>query len=151
MAWMHRRRLLERLDTERIREAIEEAEKKTSGEIVVSVARFFWGRLRPAAERAFRRLGMMQTRERNGILFFIVPSRRRFFVLGDKGIHEKVGQEFWDGIAAAMSGDFRKGNFAEGLLRGIETAARGLAAHFPYDARTDRNELPDKVDIEEPS
>jgi uncharacterized membrane protein len=151
MAFMHRRRLLQRLDIDRVRKAIEEAEKQTSGEIRVSIARFFWGRVRPAAERAFKRLEMKRTRQRNGILFFIVPARRRFVVLGDRGIHEKVGQEFWDGIAAAMSADFQKGDFTEGLLRGIETAAQGLAVYFPYDASVDVNELPDDVDLAKPN
>jgi uncharacterized membrane protein len=147
---MHRRRLLRRVEIERVKKAIKEAEKQTSGEIVVSVARFFWGRVRPAAERAFKRLNMKQTRQRNGVLFFIVPARRRFVVLGDEGIHAKVGQEFWDGIAAAMSEDFKKGDFTDGLVRGIETAVGGLAAHFPFDASTDVNELPDEIDVAKP-
>jgi uncharacterized membrane protein len=147
MILMHRRKLLNRLDVGRVRKAIEEAERETSGEIRVSVSRFFWGRVRAAAERAFRRLGMTKTRERNGILFFIVPSRRRFVVLGDEGIHAKVGQEFWDAIAAAMSADFKKADFTDGLIRGIKKAADGLASHFPYDAAADVNELPDEIDF----
>jgi uncharacterized membrane protein len=149
MAIMHRRRLLRRLDVERVRRAIVEAEKRTSGEIRVSVARFFWGRMRPVAERAFRRLEMASTGQRNAILFFIVPSRKRFAVLGDEGIHAKVGQEFWDEIAAVMAEDFRKGKFTDGLVRGIETAAEALAIHFPHDAATDVNELPDDIDTGE--
>ena len=147
MSIMHRRRLFKLVDKERVKKAIVEAEKETSGEICVSVARLFWGRVRPAAERAFRRLGMANTRLRNGILFFIVPARKRFVVLGDKGIHEKVGQDFWDGIAASMSGHFRKGEFEEGLIAGIRAAAAGLAVHFPYEPTTDVNELPDDVDM----
>ena len=147
MGIMHRRKLLQQLDVERVRKAIADAERETSGEIRVSVSRFFWGRVRPAAERAFRRLGMTRTKDRNGILFFIVPSRRRFVVLGDEGIHAKVGQEFWDGIAAAMSEDFKKGDFTDGLVRGIKKAADGLAAHFPYDAATDVDEIPDNIDF----
>jgi uncharacterized membrane protein len=150
MAFMHRHKLLQRLDIDRVRKAIEEAEKQTSGEIRVSIARFFWGRVRPAAERAFNRLGMTRTRQRNGILFFVVPARRRFVVLGDKGVHAKVVQKFWDSIAAAMSEDFKKGNFTDGLVRGIEIAGRGLAAYFPYDPSTDMNELPDEVDDTKP-
>jgi len=146
MPIMHRRRLLKHLDKEQIRKAIVEAEKRTSGEISVSIARFFWGPVRPKAELAFRRLGMANTRLRNGILFFIVPARKRFVVLGDEGIHAKVGQEFWDGIAAAMSGHFRKGEFMNGILAGIQTAADGLAIHFPYEPASDRNELPDDID-----
>lgn len=147
MAIMYRRELLKRIDKEEIRKAIIDAEKRTSGEICVSLAHFFWGRIRPEAERAFRRLAMANTRERNGILFFVVPARKRFVVLGDEGIHAKVGQEFWDGIAAGMTGYFRKGEFQDGLLAGIRTAADGLAAHFPYEPVTDVNELPDDVDL----
>ena len=146
MSIMHRRRLLELLDERRIRKAIAEAEKRTSGEIRVSVARFFWGRVHPVAERAFRRLGMAKTRQRNGILFFVVPARKRFAVLGDQGIHAKVGQEFWDGIAAGMAEDFRKGEFTAGLVAGIQAAAEALAVHFPYEPATDVNELPDDID-----
>jgi len=146
MRIMNRRRLFKLIDKERIRKAIVEAEKQTSGEICVSVARFFWGRVRPRAERAFRRLGLANTRLRNGILFFIVPSRKSFVVLGDEGIHTKVGQDFWDGIAASMAEHFRKGEFEKGLLAGIQTAADGLALHFPYEPATDVNELSDDVD-----
>jgi len=146
MAIMHRRKLFQRLDGERIRETILEAEKRTSGEVRVSVAPFFWGRVRPVAERAFRRLGMENTRLRNGILFFIVPARKRFVVLGDEGIHAKVGQDFWEGIAAVLAEHFRKGEFTEGLIAGIRAAADSLAVHFPYESVTDVNELPDDID-----
>jgi uncharacterized membrane protein len=146
MAIMHRRRLFELLDGELVRKAIAEAEKRTSGEIRVSVARFFWGRVHPVAERAFRRLGMANTRQRNGILFFIVPARKRFVVLGDEGIHAQVGQDFWDGIAAGLAEHFRKGEFTEGLEAGIRAAADSLAVHFPYEPATDVNELPDDID-----
>jgi uncharacterized membrane protein len=147
MALMHRRKLVKKIDPEKIKLAIEEAEKMTSGEIRVSISRFFWGRVRPAAERAFIRLGMTKTKDRNGILFFVVPSRRRFVVLGDAGIHEKVGQDFWDDLVETMSAEFRKGHFQEGLIQGIEEAGRRLAAHFSYDAATDKNELPDDVEV----
>jgi uncharacterized membrane protein len=147
MSFMHRRKLIKSIDKERIENAIREAEKQTSGEIRVSIALFFWGRIRPTAEKAFSRLGMTNTRDRNGILFFIVPSRRRFVVLGDEGIHSKVGQEFWERIAAAMSEHFRKGEFTEGLVKGILEAGERLATHFPYSPVEDINELSDKIDL----
>ena len=144
---MHRRKLVKRIDSDKITAAIRAAEKRTSGEIRVSVSRFFWGRIRSVAEKTFVRLGMTQTKRRNGILFFIVPSRRRFVVLGDEGIHAKVGQDFWENLAAAMSEDFRKSRFQEGLVKGIARAGEQLAAHFPYDPLTDKNELPDDIDF----
>ena len=142
-----RRRLLKTIDVVAVRGAIEAAERRTGGEIRVSLSLFFWGGVRKAAERAFVRLGMTATKDRNGVLFFIVPSRRRFVVLGDAGIHAKVGQEFWEKVAVSMADDFRKGDFTRGLVRGIEEAGAQLAAHFPYDPANDRNELPDDVDL----
>jgi len=150
MLLMHRRRFRRLIDEEAIRHAIEAAERQTSGEIRVSVATFFWGSVRRAAERAFVRMGMTATADRNGVLFFVVPSRRRFVVLGDEGIHAKVGQEFWDKVAAAMSAKFRKKDFTGGLVDGIEEARRRLAEHFPYQGERDVNELPDEVDFGEP-
>jgi uncharacterized membrane protein len=147
MAFMHRRKLVKRIDSDKITAAIQTSEKRTSGEIRVSVSRFFWGRVRSVAEKTFVRLGMTNTKLRNGILFFIVPSRRRFVVLGDEGIHAKVGQDFWENLAAVMSEDFRKGRFQEGLVKGIAKAGEQLAVHFPYDPLTDKNELPDDIEF----
>lgn len=141
-----RRKLLKMIDCDRLLGALKEAERRTSGEIRVSIAPFFWGSVRKVAEKAFVRLKMTETRDRNGILFFIVPSRRAFVVLGDEGIHARVGQDFWESLAAALSGSFRKGDFTEGLVRAIETAGEKLAVHFPYDPATDRNELSDAID-----
>jgi len=135
-----------RIDEARVKKAIAEAERRTSGEIRVSVSRFFWGPVRPVAERAFHRLKMDATKDRNGILFFIVPSRRRFVVLGDEGIHVHAGQDFWTETAAALSRRFREGAFTEGLIDGIQAAGECLASHFPYDRSTDVNELSDEID-----
>jgi uncharacterized membrane protein len=141
-----RNRLIQTLDAERIERAIAEAERMTSGEIRVSVAPLFWGSIERAARRAFERLKMHETRERNGVLFFIVPARRKFYVLGDAGIHAKVGEDFWHAVAAVMAMHFQRGNFTEGLLRGIATLAERLAEHFPHRGADDRDELSNKVD-----
>ena len=142
-----RRKLLKTIDVDKVKAAVAAAERATSGEVRVSVSRFFWGGVRRAAERAFDRLGVSRTRDRNGVLFFIVPARKKFVVLGDAGIHAKVGQEFWDSLAGLMSARFKKGEFTEGLVEAIEEAGRRLAAHFPYDAAVDVNELADDVDF----
>ena len=146
MSFMSQHKLLEIIDDDRVKAAIAAAEKQTSGEIRVSISRFFWGSVRHAAEKAFNRMGMRATRDRNGILFFVVPSRRSFVVLGDEGIHQKVGQDFWEKLVAAMSGDFKEGKFNEGLIRGIEECGRLLGVHFPYQGERDVNELPDDID-----
>ena len=146
---MTREQLLHSIDANRLRQAIEQAERQTSGEIVVSVSRLFWGSVDKAAQRAFERLGIARTKQRNGVLFFIMPSRRRFVVLGDEGIHEKAGQELWDHVAARVSEHFRAGDFTEGLVQGIAEVGVQLASHFPYDPATDANELADDIDFGE--
>ncbi len=146
---MARRALFSRpsraVDVERVARAIRDAEARTSGEIRVSVAPPFWGNVERAAERAFERLGMSRTRERNAVLVFIVPSRRAFVVLGDAGIHGRVGQEFWRHVIGLMEPHFRRGEPTDGVVAGIAAIGSELARHFP---RTDAdvNELPDTVD-----
>jgi uncharacterized membrane protein len=143
--------LLERLprllDVDRVKSAIADVEKRTSGEVRVSLSPFFWGSVRRAAERAFARLGMDRTRHRNGVLFFIVPSRNAFVVLGDAGIHERVGDELWNRLVHELSPYFRKGDLTAGVLHGIELIGAELAAHFPPDPPGNPNELPDEVDV----
>jgi len=146
MKFLSQHKLLQVIDDDRIKAAIIAAEKQTSGEIRVSVARFFWGNVRRAAEKAFTRIGMRATRDRNGILFFIVPSRHAFAIIGDEGIHQKVGQDFWNELVVSIAKDFMAGKFNEGLLLGIAECGRLLAVHFPYQGDRDVNELPDDID-----
>jgi len=141
-----RKQLMEKIDDERIQQAIREAERRTSGEVRVAVAHFFWGSVEKAADRCFERLGMTKTADRNGILFFVVPSRRRFVVRGDAGIHEKVGAPFWTSVAEAVAKHFKAGDYTSGLVEGITTVGQQLAVHFPHQGEKDANELPDAVD-----
>lgn len=129
-----------RIDKHRIERAIRVAERRTSGQICVSLSPPFWGDVRRAAESVFQRLGLNSTEDRNAVLFFVVPSRHRFVVLGDCGIHGKVGQEFWYRIASILAERFRQGDFTGGIEAGIEAVSEGLARHFPYLDR-DTNDL----------
>lgn len=138
-------RLSRYVDDKRIVDAIEKAERGTSGEIRVSLAPHFWGGVRKAGERAFDRLGMTKTPDRNGVLIFVVPSRREFAILGDRAIHEKAGQQFWDRVGAAMSARIRSGDLTDGIVHGIEEAGHELAAHFPPRGGTGPG-LPDLID-----
>lgn len=151
MLGMRRKTLMRQIDNELVKQAILEAERQTSGEIRVAVSPLFWGSVHRAAEKAFSQLGMTSTKERNAILFFVVPARRRFTVLGDVGIHEKVGQEFWEQIVDAVAEKFRTGDFTGGLIHGIQEAGRQLSRHFPCEREGRDNQLSDDVDFGGPS
>ena len=148
MVGMSRRSLKKCVDQARVVAAIREAERVTSGEIRVSVAHLFWGDVEKTAKRAFQRLGMERTAESNGVLIFLVPSRKRFAILGDTGIHEKVGQAFWNDVSACLTSQFRRGAFTEGLVEGIRMVGDRLAAHFPATGESGQDELPDDVDFQ---
>jgi uncharacterized membrane protein len=135
------------LDRERIAAAIAEAEAKSTGEIVVSLAPFFIGSIERAAERAWKRLGMARTRDRNGVLLFIVPGRRKLFVRGDQGIHEKVGPEFWAEVARAVSARLAEKGRTDALVHGVSLVGEALQKYFPrreWDEKA--NQLPDLID-----
>jgi uncharacterized membrane protein len=138
------RKFLSKLDSDRIVAAIADAEKQSSGEIRVHVTQRKPDNLEERARRRFELLGMTKTAERNGVLFYVAPNLRRFQILGDSGIHEKCGDDFWKETASGMEEHFRRGDFTEGLLHGIAKAGAILAEHFP-SAAGDTNELPDEV------
>jgi uncharacterized membrane protein len=135
------------LDNDRIVKAIADAESRSSGEVRVHVTHRKPEDLEARARRRFELLGMTKTAERNGVLFYIAPGLRRFQILGDAGIHEKCGADFWKTVAAEMEESFRREAFTEGILRGVQKVGEVLAAHFPRSPQ-DRNELPDTIDEE---
>jgi uncharacterized membrane protein len=136
---------LPRIDSERVIAAIAAAEGRTSGEIRVVLSRKKAGNAIVAAQRHFERLGMTKTAARNGVLIFLAPRSRTFAVIGDTAVHEKCGDAFWRLLAAAMELHFKRGEFTEGLVHGIERAGALLAEHFPRQP-DDRNELPNEIE-----
>ena len=129
-------------DSARIERAIAAAEKKTSGEIRVVVHRAPTENPVTTAAAEFARLNMHRTRARNAVLILLAPESRTFAVYGDKGIHEKVGQDFWSEVAAGMRDDFQHGVFTDGIVKAVDRIAALLTTHFPY-RDGDINELPD--------
>ena len=133
-----------KLDHDRIVAAIQAAEKCTSGEIRVALARSKTTDPVAAAKIEFERLGMTATSARNGVLIYVAPKSRNFAVIGDTAVHEKCGDAFWSELVQVMTGHFQRGDFEAGIIHAIERAGDLLAAHFPR-LPGDRNELPDDI------
>jgi uncharacterized membrane protein len=137
---------LHELDNDRITAAIFAAEERSRGEIRVHVTDRAVEDVEAAARAQFEKLEMTKTAQRNGVLIYVAPASQKFAIIGDKGIHEKCGPEFWTTVAAAMETDFRAGRFTEGILDGVEAAGVQLARFFPREGGPpDVNELPDDV------
>lgn len=135
------------IDLARVRLAVEAAERRTSAEIMVSIAPFFFGRVWPAAQRAFDRLGVARTRGRNGVLVFVVPARRQVVVLADESALARVDPAIWRDGASRIADAFAHGRGTDGLVDGIEWLARALSEPFPHQ-RGDTNELPDQPSLQ---
>lgn len=132
-------------DRARIIGAIVEAEKITSGEIQVHIENHCRIDVLDRAAEVFETLKMYQTKDRNGVLFYLAVADHRFAVLGDAGINQVVGADFWETTKAHLEAQFRAGQFTEGLIQGIQEAGKVLASHFPYQGDSDQNELPDEI------
>jgi uncharacterized membrane protein len=135
----------------RITNKIKAYEKLTAGEICVSIKekKSFLQRRKTVedlAKREFARLGIGKTRDKTGILVYIVLEERQFYILADSAINNKVNENTWHKIKDEMQEYFIKGMFAKGILHGVEETGKVLAEHFPVKP-DDTNEIPDRVII----
>ena len=133
---------------EQILKEIKEAELDTSGEIRVHIENHCKGG--NAFERGVDllfKLKMTETAERNAVLFYLAIKDKKFAIIGDEGINQKVPSNFWDHIKNDMALSFKDGHFTEGLCNAIDESGRQLKAHFPYKTN-DSNELSDEISFE---
>jgi len=133
----------------RISKTIKEMEKITAGEIRVAVKEekplLKKGKdIRALAEEEFFKLNMHNTRDKTGILLYLILRERQFYILADEGINAKVSQETWDTVRNEMQEEFMSGHFANGLITGVKKVGKILGEHFPVKA-DDTNELSNKV------
>ena len=125
--------------------SIQEAEGNTSGEIRVHFQKKLKGELMEEALATFFRLKMNETREKNGVLFFFVPNQKLFAIIADKGINDKVPDNFWEEMKTILSTEIKAGNKVEGICKAIRMTGEKLKEFFPYDTLFDINELPDEI------
>jgi len=147
------RRFLSEADFDAVTRAITTAEARTSAEIRVHLEprvprRPF--RRRPdvlsRAQQVFRRLGMHKTAERHGVLVYLAVEERRLAVVGDEGIHGRVGDRHWNRVRDLMIEELRANAPRQALEHAIAELGRALAEHYPR-RRDDRNELSDEVSV----
>jgi uncharacterized membrane protein len=126
-------------------DAVRSAEHATSGEIRVFIERRC--RFVDPVDRAreiFFTLKMDGTRERNAVLLYVAMKDRQLALWGDKGIHERVGDDFWKTQVREILGHFKKDNYAHGIAAVVREVGTMLGRFFPH-VDGDRNELPDDI------
>ncbi len=144
--WQRRKEFFSHEENEMILQAIRNAEQQTSGEIRVYIENHcrFVDPMDRAAEIFFG-LKMDQTKDRNGVLVYIALRDRQLAILGDQGIHRQVGTEFWKKEVQEMIDEFHADHYATGLAKVVTKIGDALKENFPFDGRSDKNELPDDL------
>ncbi len=132
------------LDETRIVAAIGNVELKATAEVRVHVEKSCPTDVMDRAAEVFANLHMHQTRYRNGVLIYIAYKDHKFAIIGDVGINDKVGPDFWEQEQKLLTNHFRKAEFTEGICKTIERIGTELQKYFPYEAG-DVNELPDDI------
>lgn len=125
-------------------QAIQAAESHTSGEVRVVVSNRKVADPIEDAWRAFARLKMHHTSQRNAVLIFVAPDARQFAIVGDEGIHHRCGAAFWIRLADQLADGFKARDYTGALVQVIREVGQALAEHFP-GRHDDVNELPDDV------
>ncbi len=136
-------------EQETIIEAIGKAESQTNGEIRVHLEATCSGDAYEEAVDWFGKLGMHETDARNGVLIFVAYKDHKLAIVGDKGIHEKVGDNFWQAEKDLMVEYFKQGKYTEGLCLAIRDVGEKLQAFFPK-TKNNPNELSDDLSFGKP-
>jgi len=131
-------------EQQRIRTAIENAEKHTSGQLRVCIEKTCSEDVLDRAAKYFHKLDMHKTQLRNGVLIYVATTDRKFAIIGDAGINKVVPEDFWDDTKDDMLEHFKKGDLVEGIVTGLEIAGDHLEKFFPHQSG-DSNELPDDI------
>lgn len=131
-------------EQQRIRLAIENAEKQTTGQLRVCIEKNCSEDVLLRAAHYFKKLGMQHTKQRHGVLIYLATVDRKFAIIGDKGIDNVVPAGFWDTTKEAMLQHFKYGELVDGIVTGVKIAGEQLAKYFP--ANNDKQtQLPDDI------
>jgi len=141
---MDHRHFLEDVDDQRVLQAIQAAESRTTGQLRVFISHHDVKDALAAAKKQFRILKMTKTTARNAILIFIAPKSRAFSVFGDVGIDQKCGAEFWQTLRDQITAHLKDGRYTEALIHAVTLAGAKLAEYFPATTPP-ANELPDQI------
>lgn len=128
--------------------AIQQAEKLTSGEIRIHLENRCKKSVTDRATEVFYNLKMDNTKTANGVLIYLAVKDRQFAIIGDSGINEKAGPDFWDATKQRLEHHFKNGHFIEGLKAGVYEAGKLLSTHYPYSI-DDLDELSNQISTQE--
>jgi uncharacterized membrane protein len=142
---MKMKHFLDRLEHDRVAAAIREAERRSSGQIIVFITRRRPRDILAFTRKAFRKLKLDRTERRNGVLIVVAPAVQKVAIFGDTAIDSKSDEAFWEQIIRDMQPKLQKGEFTSAIVEAVEEVGSVLAAHFPPGGTDWQNEISDDV------
>lgn len=139
------------IDKQQVEKAISQLEQQTSAELRVYVEKKMPKQMKDCtgfsrALQVFDELEMQQTEKRNAVLIYVAFNAHQCAIVGDQGIHQYVGDAFWQTQCRGMIDHFRQADYTQGIIVAIENIGRELARYFPIQP-DDKNELDNEVII----
>jgi len=145
-SFFKKKRFLSDADNKRIVEALKATEQLTSGEIRIFIeSRNPLVSTMDRAMSVFFELQMEKTQQRNAVLLYIAVKDKEVALFGDEGIHQQVGDVFWNRQVNQMIALFKENNLADGIVKCLAEVGNVLIEKFPYQIGIDKNELPDEI------
>lgn len=138
-------------DLRKISERIGEVEKKTRGEIRISL-KDHKGYLEKEvnswdlALNEFYELEMDKTVDKTGVLILVIFRDHEFSIVADEGVNSKFIGDKWGVISSGMSLKFKEGKYLEGILYAIDEISEILIREFPVK-EGDVDELSNEIVI----
>jgi uncharacterized membrane protein len=143
--------ILTKEELQKIADTIQGVEKETIGEVRVNIqkTRTFQERrltVYDLAIKNFYQLGMDNTKDKTGVLIYLLLSDKKFQIIGDEGINQKVSDDFWNVLAMQTAEYFKSNKFSDGICYAVNVVGKVLKKEFPMKPG-DTNELPNEVVI----
>jgi uncharacterized membrane protein len=123
-----------RKERDAIARALARAEEGTTGRIAVRVIPDPTVDAFDRAQREFFRIGLHRHQHANAALILVAPKARRFAVIGDRALHERVGEAFWHDVAAESRTFFARGAIVDGIIHALDRLGEALHGHFTESA-----------------
>lgn len=128
-----------------IQSAADSVERNTVGEIVLSFRnnKTLLEKLYSNHELAmkdFQRLEVFKTKERTGVLIFLIFEEQYFDIIADEGIYAKIPDETWNKMEEKLKVEFRNKNYSAGVLALINEMGEVLSREFPTRAGADNDD-----------
>jgi uncharacterized membrane protein len=143
-AWV--RRVFSAPDLDAIVAAVDHAERRTGAEIRVHIERRVKGDALVRAREVFAALRMHETVLRAGVLIYLALDDHKLAIVGDDGIHARVGDRYWAEIRDRMVERLRARPAREAVIATVEEVGAVLAREFPRRP-DDVDELSDEVSL----